>query len=334
MMDLSNRITLLQNAEDAAQRGEYDEALGILSRCLDLYPGFSPAGVLRGELLAKVGKSQKSIDELQGIIRSNPENIRARILLTHVLLDEGKGAEAAEHLEFLGFMMPENDPALEELRSKLEASGPQGDLHAEKPVESDWAGEAATIDADEADTISTSVDMDTEVLEIEDLKRIAAKQDKAGEAIESPAEETKTDATEETDAFGEGDGPDEPETPGEMVPDEEVNPADVVTAFVGEETEAATEAEPERRLEETEAVDIKTRTMATVYERQGMFREALEILLSLQEHSDDPTIASDIERIRSTMEGHEVVGMSPDQRRRIIAVLENWVEKVGCNSMN
>ncbi len=328
MMDLSNRIALLQSAEDAAQRGEYDEALGVLSRCLDLFPGFSPAGVLRGEILARTGKVGEAIQELEGIIRSNPENIRARILLTHVLLDKGDSGAAAEHLEFLGFMMPENDPALEELRTKLEGRPPGRAEESGGLDLSDISEEEDGTQAQDDDTMSASVDVDTEVLRAEDLKRMV---ERDAESV-PPAEISDADISDELVDGDEGFDvtvPEEPDSPDEEMADEDVNPAEVVTAFVGEE-----ESETEPTENEPEAVDIKTRTMARVYERQGMFKEALDILLALQQVSDDPTIKADIERIRTTMEGHEVVGMSNDQRRRVITVLEDWLEKVGCNSMN
>lgn len=307
MMELTNRIALLQQAESADNDGKQEEALGILARCLDLYPGFSPARVLQGEILARMGRLEEAVAQLDGIIRSNPENIRARILLTRVLVEAGKSSEATTHLDFLGFMMPENDPALVELRELMEGQ-PSVDV-APQPVSGQAMEPAEKDETDFSDTV-------TEVLDISDIASPTAVPEGAAEPEPEVAEVGEDESTMqlEMDGLTEID-------PAEVVLEEEV-----VTSHLPDD--AAAEG-----VSPGAGVDIKTRSMAQVYEQQGMYQEALDVLISLQASKPDAALAAEIQRISELLNGGEGEAQhGPDQSREKITVLKEWLEKINAVS--
>jgi len=252
-----------------------------------------------------MGEMEQAVQELDEIIRSNPENIRARILLTRVLAEAGRKQEAATHLEFLGFMMPENDPALEELRELLEGGSISFSGVVDDPSvidQSSGSGEAAARMADFSDTV-------TEVFDTDELL-----------AREQALRNQETADTMETEAE-----PDDAVEPVEDVVSEE----DVVTSHLPESQAEMTENEAET------GVDIKTRTMALVYEKQGMYQDALDVLLTLREQRDNPELDLDIQRIRNLMAppvGAISPAMSGVSSAEKIQALKDWLEKINAVS--
>jgi len=306
-MELTNRIALLQQAESADNDGKQEEALGILARCLDLYPGFSPARVLQGEILARMGRLDEAAVQLDGIIRSNPENIRARILLTRVLVEAGKSTEATTHLDFLGFMMPENDPALIELRELME--GQSSVDAAPVSIAEDIAAGEERDEADFSDTV-------TEVLDVSEFRSPEADSGVSAESETEPADIVGDESTVqlETGGLTEVD-------PTQVVPEEEI-----VTSRLPDDPE-------EEEIPPKDGVDIKTRSMAQVYEQQGMYQEALDVLISLQSSEPDEALAVEIQRVSDLLNGTTGQSKSTAERyRQKIAVLNEWLEKINAVS--
>ncbi len=330
-MAQTNRIALLQKAEDAARKGEYDEALGIVSRCLDLYPGFSPARVLKGEILSRTGNPDDAIEELREIIASNPENIRARMILTELLIQQNDQKQAMIHLEFLSFMVPENDPALLDLRQRAEdlQPFPVADEETPQTLEFGIIEEAEEEDAqllpdepgrDEEENVILEDEV-TEIFVEEDLKQASdgqtmqveedadAKQSENGEVISE--ELIMTDVDEQLE---------------EVLESESIQESEIVTV-------SAPDNEGESGKSEKENVEINTLTMARVYERQKMYTEALDILEALYAKGETEELAREIKRVRTLSEtGPGADGRN--RRMRVIISLNDWMEKITCNSTN
>jgi len=347
-MNLSNRIALLQKAEDAARNGNHEEALGVISRCLDLYPTFSPARVLRAEILSRCGRTEDAVTELEGIIRGNPENIRARILITGQLIDLGRLQDAAQHLEFLEFMMPADDPSLQELRDRLEQGTipePMTEPPAVDAVEEDATEMEPGTGAGTGDAAIGESDEITEVLELGDLEVPDVSPDAdAGDGsepfigtdrseeptvrIEAPAQLVESAAAtveEQSTASGEDVvGPmtaelveQEAEVLESIEADEAIPEEEIVTV---RREDSPAEGDDRDELVE-EQVPIETRTMALVYEKQGMYQEALHILERLPEEE----VGEDIVRIRG-----KLMSGGGGAKQRKIARLAAWLEKIQC----
>lgn len=306
-MELTNRIALLQQAESADNDGKQEEALGILARCLDLYPGFSPARVLQGEILARMGRLDEAAVQLDGIIRSNPENIRARILLTRVLVEAGKSTEATTHLDFLGFMMPENDPALIELREMME--GQSSVDAAPVSIAEDIAAGEERDEADFSDTV-------TEVLDVSEFRSPEADSGVSAESETEPADIVGDESTVQLETGGLT----------EVDPTQVVLEEEIVTSRLPDDPE-------EEEIPPKDGVDIKTRSMAQVYEQQGMYQEALDVLISLQSSEPDEALAVEIQRVSDLLNGTTGQSKSTAERyRQKIAVLNEWLEKINAVS--
>ncbi|NOZ12633.1 MAG: tetratricopeptide repeat protein [Acidobacteria bacterium] len=324
----TNRIALLQKAEDAARKGEYDEALGIVSRCLDLYPGFSPARVLKSEILSRTGSIDAAVEELREIIAANPENIRARMILTELLIQKHDQKQAMVHLEFLAFMVPENDPALLDLRQRAEALQRPPEQTADKQPETlefgIVEGDGEEHQETQADNVETA-DADEDIILEDEVTEIFLESELTGSVPDSSSQSRPADgdvlklgergqSAEEEIAESIDDGLEE-------IPEEEtVVPDEIVTVRVPEENAESVE------VSSGNDVEIKTLTMARVYERQKMYREALDILETLYRREGTDELAAELQRVR------ELAGGTGSSRKHIIIKLENWVEKITCNS--
>ncbi len=319
-MAQTNRIALLQKAEDAARKGEYNEALGIVSRCLDLYPGFSPARVLKSEILSRTGNPDEAISELREIIAANPENIRARMILTELLIQQKDQKQAMTHLDFLSFMVPENDPVLQDLRRRAEEL--QSQPIDPEPVQT---LEFGVIDDDEGGEEPVGVpdeDVNEDVILEDEVTEVFLESDLAESADKEllSGDESSTELREPEPSFS---PVMESDTELEEVAETETRREEIVTVNVPEEKEKTGESE----------VEIKTLTMARVYERQKMYRESLNILKTLYQNNPTEELADEIQRVSKLADADSLSGEA-GRRARVIVRLKNWMEKMTCNLQN
>ncbi len=325
-MAQTNRIALLQKAEDAARRDEYDEALGIISRCLDLYPGFSPARVLKSEILSRTGNSDEAITELRAIIASTPENIRARMILTDLLIQQNDQKQAMTHLEFLSFMVPENDPGLLDLRQRAEElqSAPAENDEAPRTLEfgiMEETEEAELLPDEMEESKEKDVILEDEVTEIfmeKDLKQQSEEQPFLIEETEDIPVHDNAGSVERQIMT------DVEEQLSEVLESEAIQQSEVVTVHVPEDDEK--QEEPAK-----DDVEIKTLTMARVYERQKMYTEALDILETLYRRGQTEELTEEIKRVKSLAESRTGTGRE-SHRERVIISMKDWMEKITCNS--
>ncbi|NOY23829.1 MAG: tetratricopeptide repeat protein [Acidobacteria bacterium] len=319
-MAQTNRIALLQKAEDAARRGEYDEALGIISRCLDLYPGFSPARVLKSEILSRTGNSDAAITELRAIIASTPENIRARMILTDLLIQQNDQKQAMTHLEFLSFMVPENDPGLLDLRQRAEElqPAPSGDDETPRTLEFGIMAEAE----EEAELLpnETGKSEEKNVILEDEVTEIFMEKDLNQQSEEQPFFIEETDDIPVNDKASS----DEQQVMAEVLESEGIQQSEVVTVHVPED-------DKKREEPAKDDVEIKTLTMARVYERQKMYTEALDILETLYRRDQTEELTEEIKRVKNLVESRTGTGRE-SRRERIIISMKDWMEKITCNS--
>lgn len=328
-MAQTNRIALLQKAEDAVHKGEYDEALGIVSRCLDLYPGFSPARVLKSEIMSRTGNPDAAVEELRKIIASTPENIRARMILTDLLIQQNDQKQAMIHLEFLSFMVPENDPALLDLRQRAEELQQAPSVDDETPLTLEFGiigeteGKDAELSADE-----TEEDEEKDVILEDEVTEIFIEDELSMRSEDQPfSVEEAVDESMDENVKSSGDQ--------QILGDIEAQLEEVLESEGIQQNKAVTAHIPEKEEEgvkpSKEDVEIKTLTMARVYEGQKMYREALDILEALYQKNQTGELADEIQRVKKL---EESIGSTDREGRRekVIVVLKDWMEKITCNS--
>ncbi len=323
-----NRIALLQQAEDAARKGEYDEALGIVSRCLDLYPGFSPAKVLKSEILSRTGSIDAAVEELREIIAANPENIRARMILTDLLIQQHDQKQAMIHLDFLSFMVPENDPALLDLRQRAEALQPSEPSDEKQSETLEFGIIDENVGNEAVLSENAEVDGEEDVILEDEVTEIFLENELTGSVSDNspgPEESTVLNQPEESRPVEEEISEEVDDGLEEIAEEETVVPEEIVTVHVPEENTESVEALP------GDEVEIKTLTMAKVYERQQMYAEALDILETLYGKEGTSELEAELQRVRK-LAGEKEKGSTKIDRQRIIIKLENWMEKITCNS--
>lgn len=262
MINPVNRIDLIKKAESQLKTKNYDEALGNITQCLDFFPAFSPAKVLLAEVYFRKGKHEFALKELSNIISDSPDNLRARKLIVEVLLEAGNKEEAKSHLNFLEFILPNDDSEFLRLKDLVEKSEKQNN-----------------------------------------------KDNKVVLAYDTNEHMLEDDVTDVTDVFDQADFIEKLE-----IKEEEdlidVKNNEIVTVTL------------DKRHEEDSG--IKTMTLASIYEKQGMMKEALNILERLYSEGNDPKVRNEIKRLKSTMEGNH-----PESLKKLkIEKLNNWLVSI------
>ena len=112
----------------------------------------------------------------------------------------------------------------------------------------------------------------------------------------------------------------------EVLESESIQESEIVTVHAPDD-----EGESDEPAKEN--VEINTLTMARVYERQKMYTEALDILEALYAKGETEELASEIKRL-GTLSESGTIADGRNRRTRVIVSLNNWMEKITCNSTN
>lgn len=319
-----DKIEIIRQVEKKIKKGDYKGALGDVTRCLELYPNFLVAKVLKAECLLNLNNSEEALALANEVLFTAPDNIKARKIAVEANLQLGNIDEAKSHIDFLGFLLPANHAYLDEIKKRVieqenlhELSGEQEDFEIER---TSFEEKESTVyqQADEKTTEGKNVITPREnPVEIE--KSIEEKTDEILEEKEAEQEDFLINSEELKEVKEEVEYKDE-----DNIDVEEIAKEEMVTGVLQEQISTVTL--PEKR----EEPEIKTRTLALIYERQGMFQEALEILENLFDESQDVELLKDIERVKTKLKG----GQESDFIVKKIKVLENWLERVKWHSSN
>lgn len=404
------KVQIIKSVEKKIKDGNYKEALGEITRCLELYPTFIVAKVLKAECLYYLDNYEEALALLSEVLFAAPDNIKARKLAIETNLKLGNIDEAKTHLDFLSFILPANHPYIDEARSKIEEAQKANvslenndDLKVEyKNVEALSEKEEALGEDDEELLKSGHQDMDSSVV-AETLPQGDTNQDSAGneqalmegevedrlgesqmkmeenelknhqgktqfdsfKMAQSIPENKSVDTQNENDKVLSQNNAVMDKIEGEVVDKQELSEDDFllhsedidsVSHSTDEDDQSVSESEGKKissKIEELqednlitgvlpeqistitlpekeEEVDIKTKTLALIYERQGMFEEALEILEKLFNENGDESLIKDIERIKAKMMGKGENAIIVNK----IKILEDWLERVKWHSSN
>ncbi len=345
---MDKKLELVRAAEKKIKLRNFNGALGDLVECLEMYPNFTVAKVLKAECLYHLGKYGESLEILNEVLFSSPDNIKARKLAVECLIETGDIEEARSHIDFLTFLLPPGDSFFDIVEEKInsvsvssgEEQSPDFEIErTEYQSESEQTAESQSVDGGEQvsfesetplikESSQPETDFKKEVKEEEKLEEPAKQTEFVSEemaeqkeiAVDTPQEiEMQSENTEESELT---DARDELMEKGEDI--EPVSEQNLVTGVLPEQISTVTL--PEKR----EEPEIKTRTLALIYERQGMFQESLEILEELFEETKDVSLLDDIERIKAKIKG--------DGKNSFVLIkikkLENWLERIKWNSNN
>jgi len=255
-----NRIDLIKKAEFQLKSENYDEALGNITQCLDFFPAFSPAKVLLAEVYFRKGNLDFAIKELSSIISDTPDNLRARKLIIEVLVSFGNKEEAKSHLNFLEFVLPEDDSDFIRLKELLNKSN------------------AENIEKDDRDLLKFET-------------KAHLQEDEVTEVFDEGSFVEKLETSESIDQSLFDDSSDK----------------EIVTVTL------------DKKVEEDSG--IKTMTLASIYEKQGMLAESLDILEKLYVENESREVLNEIKRLKFVMDGSSSVSMSQLK----IEKLKNWL---------
>lgn len=328
------KIEIVKQVEKKIKKGDFKGALGDITECLELYPNFVVAKVLKAECLLNLDNPDEALALANEVLFSAPDNIKARKIAIDSNLKIGNIDEAKSHLDFLGFLLPSNHSYLAEAKRKIdEADNLTNDTDSANDdfviernnAVADERKDDEVIEVDRAGVVSDSLEVKSE--EGTDSRPDVSVSEVDTAIFQSPERDLVVENNESEDFLINSADIDSEIREKEEIIHEEVDTVDkeeIVTGVLPEQISTVTL--PEKR----EEPEIKTRTLALIYERQGMFQEALEILENLYNESKNVDLLKDIERIESklhaTGEGDLIV--------KKIKVLENWLERVKWHSSN
>ncbi len=328
------KIDLVKQVEKKIKNGDFKGALGDVTECLELYPDFLVAKVLKAECLLNLNNPDEALTLANEVLFSAPDNIKARKIAFDANLRIGNIDEAKSHLDFLGFLLPVNHSYLAEAKRKIDevdnltndTDSPNDDFVIERnDVVIDEGEDDEVIEGDRGDVVSDSLEVKLEKVTDSHPDVSVSEVDTA--IFQSPEIEIVEENNKSDDFLINSSEIDSESQEKEEIIYEEADMVDkeeFVTGVLPEQISTVTL--PEKK----EKSDIKTRTLALIYERQGMFEEALEILQNLYEENKNDELLKDIERIESklhpTGKGDLIV--------KKIKILENWLERVKWHSSN
>ncbi len=325
-----DKIEIIRQVEKKIKNNDFKGALGDITKCLELYPNFIVAKVLKAECLLKLDNAEEALALTNEVLFSAPDNIKARKIAVEANLQVGNVEEAKSHVDFLSFLLPANHPYLEEIKKRLdEEEGLQkieeesGDFEIERTGFSENKKEESQVSGEQNVQVEKKESLEQEPVvgsKGEDKDEMPVADEIIEEAESNPSDDFLISSQEIDDSSGEK-GIEEKASDEQV---EEVNRDEIVTGVLQEQISTVTL--PEKR----EEPEIKTRTLALIYERQGMFQEALEILENLFEESQDMELLKDIERIKIKLKG----GNSAQHIVKKIKILENWLERIKWHSSN
>ncbi len=318
------KIEIIKEVEKKIKKRDYKEALGEITRCLELYPNFIVAKVLKAECLLNLNNAEEALALVNEVLFSAPDNIKARKIAVESNLKVGNIDEAKSHVDFLSFLLPANHPYLDEIKKRISES--ESLENFEEQTEKFEIERTAVITKEEENVVDSDVkeesDIQSDFTAAEVENAVSKEEQHVDIQINEDLVEKKSEKIEDKTYFDEN--KDEVNQTSLKEEIEEVKEDEIVTGVLQEQISTVTL--PDKR----EEPEIKTRTLALIYERQGMFQEALEILENLFEETKDMELLNDIERIKTKLKGE-------DKSKYIVAkikILENWLERVKWHSSN
>jgi len=351
------KVEIVRSVEKKIKNGDYKEALGEITKCLELCPNFITAKVLKAECLFHLGNYEEALAFANEVIFSAPDNIKARKIAVDANLELGNINEAKSHVDFLTFLLPANHSYLEEIKQKINekenlasqiSTGETFEIERNEVVEEEKKEEVREDDVTKVIEINenTEFDQEKDKQEIEldkDLEKslqdivssnkvvVSDKEENADNdkpPLSFHSEDTIIEESDSGDFVISENEIDEMEHEIEVEEEkieseiETVNKDEIVTGVLQEQV--ATVTLPDKK----EEPEIKTRTLALIYERQGMLEEALEILENLYQKNQNEELLIDIDRIKAKLRG----GEKSEYVMKKIEKLQNWLERIKWHS--
>ncbi len=251
-----NALVFAPLASFYAREYDFKKAVDVLRRGLAIYPNYFSACVLLARCHIALDDFRAAVDELEKVLAADPYNISALGLLSDELRNRGRLAEARDHYLKILEIEPEN----EEYAYKLELLGTliEGGPFAREPESAEVVAEAVTPPTPEPVP-----------------------------AVETPPTPEPVSAVEAPPTPEPVSAPEAPPPP-EPAPAPE--PAEVEELALEEIIVAADEP-----TEESAAVaeELATLTLAKIYEDQGLFVHAREVIERVLAREPDNAAARD-----------------------------------------
>jgi tetratricopeptide (TPR) repeat protein len=259
-----NALVFAPLASFYAREYDFAKAVDVLRRGLAVYPNYFSARVLLARCYIALDDFPAAVDELEKVLAADPYNISALGSLGDELRNRGRLAEARDHYLKILEIEPEN----EEYGYKLELLGTL--------VEGGPFARGPEVPAAEAESVVPPTPEPVSVVEV----------------TPEPEPEPEPEPGPEPEPEPEAVRPTEAELPEAIpMPSAEVAPEPVETETFSLEELTVAEAEP---FEEAAAAEeIATLTLAKIYEDQGLFVQAREVLDKVLAREPDNASARD-----------------------------------------
>lgn len=272
-----NALVFAALASLYARKYDFWRAIDILNRGLSVYPNYFSARVLLAKCYIALDRFETARQELETILTADPYNVQALGLLADELRNRGRFGEARErYLEIIEFEPDNEEYAYKlELLETLMEGGPFGEKEAgAAPAPAPRAVTAAAVAPPPAKSPAPAIPAPP-----------AEEPPPPPAAVEAPPPPIPTPPEIELEPAEipmppaeaeENEGAEEFELPPAVLPEPEAAP------------EAAAPAVPPEAVEEEEEVaapaeELATLTLAKIYEDQGLFVRAREVIAKVRE---------------------------------------------------
>ena len=124
-------IAFAQLAEELRRSGAFEEAVAVCRQGLRRHPGYVSARVTLGRTLLLLGRLDEAATELEGVLKSAPQNLAAFRALADIRAQQGDRRAALNYYN-QALMLAPNDP---ELERAVAAIGPEVTREAQQQAE-------------------------------------------------------------------------------------------------------------------------------------------------------------------------------------------------------
>jgi tetratricopeptide (TPR) repeat protein len=335
-----NSLIFLQLAEEYRKESYYDDALFVCSEGLRRHPNYWSARVALGRIHKEMGHSDLAREELEKVIKAVPDNLLANKLLGDIYMELELDEDALKRYKLVQMLTPADSDVINNIQ-KLESRISQTPAAPMPAVTTEI--HPAEEEAFSPTTVEMLVPKKLSEMQTEEFPHLNVQSDLPPFSDELPdfLEKTSPGAKPETPAeffdatmpgpIGNSFANIEPQSStGQSVNEEQQ--AEEVFNFPELEAVSATKVDITQPLEQGEADELTTQTLAELYVQQGLIDKATKVYQKIL--LNEPDNKQIIQRLKELNPADALLAAAAaqEQKLRAAAAKPKTMDLSGSNS--
>jgi tetratricopeptide (TPR) repeat protein len=351
-----NSLIFLQLVEEYRKESYYDDALYVCQEGLKRHPNYWSARVALGRIHKEMGNTDLAREELEKVIKAVPDNLLANKLLGDIYMDLNLNEEALKRYKLVQMLTPADTEVINNIQKlEMRITGITAPVDPPTLVENIYKIDPNSIPAT---TVEMLVPRDTSEIKTEEFPQLTVQHDLPPFSDDLPGflEKTSPGATPVgvQDFFDSTNAAVEPSL--EFEESESLSEHDDGFDFPELEP-VSTKVDQTQPMEDGEADELTTQTLAELYVQQGLIDKATKVYqkLLLNDPGNDEIIqrlkelnpadallaaaAAQEQKLRAAAAKPKTLDLSgnnssrlqdrlSEERRRKISTLENWLAAI------